>query len=120
MRTVLFSVDPDSPVGLADQIAGQVRGALVSGRLEAGDKLPAARELASGLGVNMHTVLRAYSTLRDEGVIELRRGRGAQVRASIDVDAMDLDLQIRALVHSAARLGIGKAQLLRQIGEVSA
>ena len=115
---MLFGVDPDSAVGLADQIASQVRGALISGRLQPGDKLPPARELASGLGVNMHTVLRAYSALRDEGLIDLRRGRGAQVRTSVDPDAVDLDHQIRSLVEAATRLGITKSQLLRQIEAV--
>ncbi len=117
---MLFGVDLDSPVGLADQIASQVRGALVSGRLEPGDKLPPARELAAGLGVNMHTVLRAYSMLRDEGTIELRRGRGAQVRATVDVGVVDLEEQVRALVKTATRLGMSKDQLLRHIEEVPA
>jgi GntR family transcriptional regulator len=117
---MFFAVDANSAVGLADQIASQVRGALAAGRLRPGDKLPPARELASGLDVNMHTVLRAYSTLRDEGLIELRRGRGAQVRATVDPHVVELDQQIRALLDSARRLGISKAQLVRQIEEVPA
>jgi len=117
MLTMLFGVDPDSPAGLSDQIASQVRGALVSGRLEPGDKLPPARELASGLSVNMHTVLRAYAALRDDGLVELRRGRGAQVRPTLDVGVVDLGQQIRALVDAATRLGISRDQLLRRIEE---
>jgi GntR family transcriptional regulator len=115
-----FAVDPESPVGLADQIASQVRGAVVSGQLKPSDKLPPAREVAAGLGVNMHTVLRAYSALRDEGLIELRRGRGAQVRDTLDRNLVDLDQQIRALVGAADRLGIARSELLRQIETVSA
>jgi len=116
---MFLTVDADSPVGLADQIAGQVRGALMSGRLKPGDKLPPAREVASGLDVNMHTVLRAYSTLRDEGLIELRRGRGAHVRATVDPDAVELDHQIRTLVSAASRLGITTEQLVLQIERVA-
>ena len=108
---MLVRVDPDSPIGLAEQIAGQVRGALVAGELEAGDKLPAARELAAGLDVNMHTVLRAYSMLRDEGLIDLRRGRGAQVRSGIDLGLAELEQQIDELLRSAQRLGMTRAQL---------
>jgi DNA-binding transcriptional regulator YhcF (GntR family) len=115
---MLFGVELDSPVGLADQIASQVRGAVVSGHLQPGDKLPPARELAAGLDVNMHTVLRAYSVLRDEGLIELRRGRGAQVRSDLNPDLVDLDHRVRALVDTANRLGISKAQLCRQIQRV--
>jgi len=114
-----FSVDPDSPVGLADQIANQVRGAVVSGQLKPADKLPPARELAAGLDVNMHTVLRAYAALRDQGLIGLRRGRGAQVRATLNRDLVDLNQQIRALVDAASRLGITRTQLLHHIETVS-
>ena len=118
MQTMLVRVDPDSPVGLADQIASQVRGAVAAGRLEPGAKLPPARELAAGLEVNMHTVLRAYSTLRDEGLIDLRRGRGAQIRADIDVGLTQLDQEINALVESAARIGMTRRQLIDHMEEV--
>ena len=115
---MLVRVDPDSAVGLAHQIASQVRGAVAAGRLEPGEKLPPARELAAGLDVNMHTVLRAYSTLRDEGLIDLRRGRGAQIRADIDVGLTRLDQEINALVEAAARIGMTRRQLIDHMEEV--
>ncbi len=116
---MLVRVDPDSTVGLADQIASQIRGALAEGRLAPGEKLPPARALAASLDVNMHTVLRAYSALRDEGLIELRRGRGAQVRAELDSQLTALDNQIRALVGAARRLGMSPDQLLGHIKQVT-
>lgn len=109
---MLFRVDLDSGVGLADQLAAQVRRALAERRLSAGDRLPPAREVATGLGINMHTVLRAYASLRDEGLIDLRRGRGARVRPDADPGTAALHLQIRALVRDARRLGIGADQLV--------
>jgi GntR family transcriptional regulator len=78
---VLWTVNPLSGDPLFAQIVAQVHVALSRGDLSAGDRLPAARELATSLDLNMHTVLRAYQVLRDEGVIELRRGRGAVVTA---------------------------------------
>ncbi len=116
---MLFRINPSSSVGLADQIAGQVRGALASGQIEAGTKLPAARDVAAGLDVNMHTVLRAYSQLRDEGLIELRRGRGAVVRADAYVGAAALDQQIRELLDAANRLGLNAEELVVEIRRLS-
>jgi len=117
---MLIRVDRDSPMGLADQIANQVRGALTSGRLEPGGKLPPARELATGLDVSMHTVLRAYAALRDEGLVELRRGRGAHVRSDVDPRAVGIEEQIKNLVASAERLGMSRDQLVRRILAVPA
>lgn len=115
---MLFRIDPESSTGLADQIAAQVRGSLASGQLVPGSRLPPAREVATGLDINMHTVLRAYSQLRDEGLIELRRGRGAQVRADVDVAGTVLDEQIRQLLAAANRLGVNAEQLVSQIRKV--
>lgn len=115
---MLFRVDPDSDIGLAAQIAGQVRGAIASGELTAGDRLPAARSLAAGLDVNMHTVLRAYGRLRDEGLIELRRGRGAQVRGDIAPGGVDLMQLIHTLVETADRHGMSRDTLVSRIRSV--
>ena len=64
---MLFRVDQESPVSLADQIAVPVPATIASDDLAPGERLPPARELAKSLRVNMHTVLRAYQQLRDEG-----------------------------------------------------
>ena len=115
---MLFTVDPRSPVGLADQVAAQVRSALAEGRLVTGDRLPPAREVAAGLGINMHTVLRAYAALRDEGLIEVRRGRGAVVRADLDDLAARravLRERVAGLVAEAASLGLSPDHVIEEI-----
>jgi DNA-binding transcriptional regulator YhcF (GntR family) len=80
---VLIRLDPGDSTPLFEQLASAVRAAIIDGRVIGGERLPAARQLASSLGVNMHTVLRAYRVLRDEGLIELHRGRGAVVAVRI-------------------------------------
>ncbi len=102
---MLFRVDPSSAIGLADQLAAQVRGALATGALTAGEQLPPARQVAAGLDINMHTVLRAYQALRDEGLIDLRRGRGAVIRADVDADALAMREAIEALAARMVRGG---------------
>ncbi|MDH2414932.1 GntR family transcriptional regulator [Nocardioides sp. CER19] len=112
---MLLRVDPGSSVGLAEQIAGQVRGQVADGALRPGDRLPPARQLAAGLDVNMHTVLRAYAMLRDEGLVELRRGRGAHVTAAASEQRTALRNQVREVVSSATRLGLSRDELLDEI-----
>ncbi len=74
---MLVRIDPGSDTPLFDQVAGSLRADMVAGTIRPGDKLAPARELASALSVNLHTVLRAYQVLRDEGLVDMRRGRGA-------------------------------------------
>lgn len=76
---MLIHVELTASRPLHEQVAAATRAAIVDGRLAGGERLPAARQLAASLGVNMHTVLRAYRQLREEGLIELHRGRGAVV-----------------------------------------
>lgn len=108
----VLRIDPDLPGPLHERIAGSVRRAVGAGALGPGDTLPSARDLADVVGVNVNTVLRAYRTLRDEGVIDLRRGRGATVRAT-GVDRARLDERLDALLAEATRLGVGRAELIR-------
>jgi GntR family transcriptional regulator len=91
---MLFRIDPSGSEALSTQIAGQIRAAAARGELAPGTRLPAARDVAEALGVNLHTVLHAYQDVRDEGLIDLRRGRGAiMTSAARDVrrlrDAID-------------------------------
>jgi GntR family transcriptional regulator len=72
-------VDRGDPALLHDQVAGQLRRAIAEDEVGAGERLPPARDLAAVLGVNTNTVLRALRVLRDEGLLEFRRGRGARV-----------------------------------------
>lgn len=91
---MLWDVDDRRARGLGDQIAGNVRRAVGEGTLVAGERLPPATELAEALGVNSNTVLAAYRRLREEGLLEFRRGRGVRVRH---------DATVAAMVHDAAR-----------------
>ena len=102
----MFRVDPSASEPIFAQLAAQVRSAIAHRGLAIGDRLPAARELADALQINVHTVLRAYQLLRDEGTLELRRGRGAVVAAGPDRDHAKLLSAITTVVDEAAALGL--------------
>ncbi|MBZ2196156.1 GntR family transcriptional regulator [Occultella gossypii] len=109
---MLITVDPTSAAPLFDQIATAVRLAVVRGEVSAGERLPSARELADSLDLNVHTVLHAYRTLREEGLLEVRRGRGATISASAGRDYQDLRTALDTLVAESDRLGLTRQALV--------
>src|SRR5438477_10329487 len=90
-------VDRDEPTDLHEQVAGEIRRAIADGEAKPGERLPPARDLATVLGVNTNTVLRALRALRDEGLLEFRRGRGLTVAATPEQGAVIA--QARELAH---------------------
>ena len=107
---MFLTIDPASSVPLFEQLAAGIRSHVVSGSVVAGERLPAARELAEALDVNVHTVLHAYQLLRDEGFLDLRRGRGAVVTSRAH-DYAQLASDIERVVAEARRLDIGPGAL---------
>nr|WP_062333213.1 GntR family transcriptional regulator [Herbidospora sakaeratensis] len=107
-----LSIDPASGIPLFDQIADGLRRALAEGTLQVGEHLPPAKDLAAALRVNLHTVLRAYAQLRDEGLAEVRRGRGTVI-ISAGTPGMDRRLNQAAvrLAVEARRLGVSEDDL---------
>ncbi len=111
---MLIIVDLDAPTPLHAQIAGQIRGAISAGHVGPGHRLPAARELAASLQVNVHTVLRALATLADEGVVQVRRGRGTVV-TDRGADLANVAELVRGLVRAARQAGMDDATVARLV-----
>ncbi|HRQ11118.1 MAG TPA: GntR family transcriptional regulator [Trueperaceae bacterium] len=116
---MLIRLDTTISEPLYAQIAREVCRAIMRGDVREGERLPAARELAHSLGVNMHTVLRAYADLRDAGEIELHRGRGAVVLARETLHD-DVEAAVRNLLSVARRQGVELEQLHRALDEGAA
>ena len=113
---MLVRVDPASPEPIYAQIAAAVRREVSDGRLRPGERLPGGRQLAAALGVNVHTVLRGYQELRDEGVVELRRGRGAVVTDRAPRIAGPA-AALRVFVAEARRAGLSAAEAAAMVRE---
>ncbi|MEQ6898770.1 GntR family transcriptional regulator [Microbacterium sp. KR10-403] len=113
---MLIRIDPASDTALYDQVAASVRAEMASGLLTAGDRLPVAREVAASLGINVHTVLKAYQNLREEGLVDMRRGRGVVVTDAAASLALLAD-DIHALIGRAAALGLSPATVAALVKE---
>lgn len=101
------------PTDLHEQVAAELRRAIAEGEAKPGERLPPARDLAAVIGVNTNTVLRALRTLRDEGLLEFRRGRGITVAGTPDRSAVTS--RARDLVAFARQHGYGPHELIRII-----
>lgn len=114
---MLITIDPSDARPLFEQVAAAVRLAVIRGEASPGERLPAARDLAESLEINVNTVLHAYRDLRDEGLVELHRGRGATVSAHAARDFAHLRDQVVRLRAEADRLGVRPATLAALLTE---
>ena len=104
-------------VHLHDQVAAEIRRAIIAGEARPGERLPPARDLAAVLGVNTNTVLRAMRLLRDEGVLEFRRGRGITV-SGVAPQRSVINQKAQELLQLARRQGIRREELLQLIEQL--
>lgn len=106
-------VDREEPTALHEQVAAEIRRAIAEGEAHPGERLPPARDLAAVLGVNANTVFRALRMLRDEGLLEFRRGHGVTVAGSPERGAVLA--RARELVTFARQQGFRREELLQMI-----
>lgn len=107
------ALDRTDPTLLHEQVAAEIRRAINDGEAKPGERIPQARDLASVLGVNTNTVLRALRVLRDEGLIEMGRGRVTTVAGTPEQGA--LQLKIKELLELARYHGYRPDELAAMI-----
>ena len=86
---MLITVDAAAAEPLYLQIRNQIVAGIATGQLEPGQSLPSVRSLASDLGINLHTVNKAYAVLRDEGYVRMRGRAGAVIADPAAADRAD-------------------------------
>ena len=106
MASTMLSVNIDrsEPVALHDQVAAEIRRAIAEGEAGPGERLPLVKDIAGVLGVNKNTVLRAMHILREEGLLEFRRGRGITVAGTPERSAVLSRVRETVAFAAAARI----------------
>jgi GntR family transcriptional regulator len=106
-------VDRSEQTLLHEQVAAEIRRAIANGEAKPGERIPQAKDLAAVLGVNVNTVLRAFRLLRDEGLLEVGRGRATTVTGNADQSA--LVMKMKELVAFARARGYNRNELITML-----
>ena len=95
---MIVEIDFNSDEALYIQLRNQIIIGIATERIHEGDSLPSVRQLAEHIGINMHTVNKAYSVLRQEGFVKLDRRRGAVIALDTDklraLQEMERDMRV--------------------------
>ncbi len=81
---MILTIDFESDEALYIQLRNQISIGIAADRIREGDSLPSVRQLADNIGINMHTVNKAYAVLKQEGFIKLDRRKGAVIALDVD------------------------------------
>ena len=112
---MLISLRDDDARPIYSQIVSDIKEQIRAGTIVPGDELPSVRELADSLGINLHTVHKAYQVLREQGIVHLRLGRRAKVAQvrTMPADPGEVDGlgdRLDELITEAFHLGLSEAQ----------
>ena len=117
---MLIKIDFSSSEAIYQQLCNQIILGIATADLEEGDVLPSVRQMADDIGINMHTVNKAYTILKQEGFVKVDRRRGAIV--SVDVDALQarqqLEKDFRKPLAQARCRNISRQELHRMVDAI--
>lgn len=110
---MLVTIDFNSEEALYIQLRNQIIVGIATSKIQEGESLPSVRQLAEDIGINMHTVNKAYNVLKREGYIRLDRRKGAVISLATDrLDAMDdLVSDMRVIIAQAMCRNISSSEI---------
>lgn len=115
-----IKIDFNSDEAIYVQLRNQIIVAIATAQIKEGDSLPSVRSLADDIGINMHTVNKAYATLRQDGFLRVDRRRGAVV--AVDMDKLrstaTMKADLRPLIAQAICKGISKEEAIEIIDQL--
>ena len=117
---MIFRIDFNSDEALYSQLCRQIIMSIACDEIREGDSLPSVRQLADEIGINMHTVNKAYAILRQEGYIKLDRRRGAIIALDIDkLEAMaELSGELRYIIAKAMCRNVTPQEIHALVDEI--
>ncbi len=117
---MIIKIDFNSEEAIYMQLRNQIVFGIATAQLCEGDSLPSVRSLAEEVGINMHTVNKAYTVLKQEGLIRLDRRRGAVI--AIDMDKLqaiaDMKTQMRVVLAKGRCKNISKEEVYALVDEI--
>lgn len=119
---MLIEIDFNSDEAIYIQLRNQIIMGIATAQLQEGDSLPSVRQLAEEIGVNMHTVNKAYATLRQEGFLSMNQRSGAVIALDIDkIEALaDMKRQLRVALAKGRCKNITKEDVYELVDEIFA
>ena len=117
---MVIEIDFNSDEAIYVQLMNQIIMGIATSRLQEGDTLPSVRQLADTIGINMHTVNKAYSVLRQEGFLRLDRRKGAVIALDSDkIQAMEeLKNTLRVSLAKACCKNITEDEIHAMVDEI--
>lgn len=117
---MLIEIDFNSDEAIYVQLQNQIIMGIAMNLIQEGDSLPSVRQLANTVGINMHTVNKAYSILKQEGFIRLDRRKGAVIAVDMDKarELLEMKEQLRVLLARGRCKNISKEEVYALVEEI--
>ncbi len=117
---MIIEIDFNSEEALYLQLRNQIVLGIATAKFQEGDPLPSVRQLADDIGINMHTVNKAYTVLKQEGFVKVDRRKGAVI--ALDVDKIrtleEMGQELRVIMAKAICKGISREEVHDMIEEI--
>ena len=117
---MIIRVDFNSSEALYMQLCKQIIIGIANEEIKEGDNLPSVRDLADEIGINMHTVHKAYSILRQEGYLKVDRRHGAIIAIEVDNTKAQMELaeELKLSLAKAISKGVPREAALDMVNEI--